>query len=438
MNRVVIVGASAGGLATAEALRRLGYAGVITLVGAESHLPYDRPPLSKQILSGQWTPDRLALRSQTEIDALNLDLRLGMAATGVDIAGRTVTLADGSHLPYDGLVVATGVRPRHLPGTDGLTGVHTLRTLEDAMALQARLRPGHRLVIVGAGFIGAEVAAVAQSLGVEVTILEAAPVPLGPVVGEEVGGFLARVHLDHGITLRTGVSVARVLGEAGAVSGVELADGTVIAADDVLVAIGSVPNTEWLAGSGLTVRDGLVGDRYCAAAPGVYGVGDVVRWDNPLFGTTMRIEHRTNAAEQGLAVAHNLLTPEQPRPFTPVPYVWSDQYDMKIQIYGYLRGHDEAAVIDGDLSDASDSRRFLVAYRRGNRLAGMIAAGVSPKVLRGWRALIAAGSTWDAAMTNAAARNLTSFAPTLDQGSDHDCCPRHPRHARTAGIPGFA
>lgn len=179
VNRVVIAGASAGGLATAEALRRLGYAGVITLVGAESRLPYDRPPLSKQILSGQWTPDRLALRSQAEIDALNLDLRLGVAATGVDVTGRTVALADGDHLPYEGLVVATGVRPRRMRGSDGIAGVHTLRTLEDAVALKARLRPGRRLVIVGAGFVGAEVAAVAQSLGVEVTMLEAAPVPLG-------------------------------------------------------------------------------------------------------------------------------------------------------------------------------------------------------------------------------------------------------------------
>ncbi|MET8764674.1 FAD-dependent oxidoreductase [Lentzea sp. NPDC004782] len=403
MNRVVIVGASAGGLATAEALRRLGYAGVITLVGEEVHPPYDRPPLSKQILAGQWTPDRLALRGQAEIDALNLDLRLGVAATGVDVAGRAVALADGDHLPYEALVVATGVRPRRLPGTDGLTGVHTLRTLEDAMALKARLRPGRRLVIVGAGFVGAEVAAVAQGLGVEVTMLEAAPVPLGPAVGDDVGRFLARVHLDHGITLRTGVSVARVLGEAGEVSGVELADGSVIAADDVLVAIGSVPNTEWLAGSGLTVHDGLIADRYCAAGPGVYGVGDVVRWHNPLFDTAMRIEHRTNAAEQGMAVARTLLDPGRPHPFAPVPYVWSDQYDMKIQIYGYLRDHEETAVIDGDLSGASDSRRFLVAYRRGDRLAGVIAAGVSPKLLRGWRALIAAGSTWDAAMTSAAA-----------------------------------
>jgi NADPH-dependent 2,4-dienoyl-CoA reductase/sulfur reductase-like enzyme len=403
VNRVVIVGASAGGLATAEALRRLGYAGAITLVGEETHLPYDRPPLSKQILTGEWSPDRLLLRPKADIDALALDLRLGMAATGLDPADRTVTLADGTFLPYAALVVATGVRPRCLPGTEGVAGVHTLRTIEDALALKARLLPGRRLVIVGAGFIGAEVAAIAQGLGVAVTMLEAASVPLGLAVGEEVGRFLAQVHLDHGIQLHTGAMVAGIHSTAGAVSGVELADGTVIEADDVLVAIGSAPNTEWLIGSDLIVHNGLVCDRYCAAAPGVYGVGDVARWYNPLFDTSMRIEHRTNAAEQGMAVARNLITPDQPRPFAPVPYVWSDQYDMKIQAYGSLRDHDEATVIEGNLDGEISQRRFLVAYRQDDRLVGVIAAGVSPKVLRAWRALIVAGSAWDAAMTSAAA-----------------------------------
>nr|AGS49528.1 ferredoxin reductase [uncultured bacterium esnapd7] len=400
MKRVVIVGASAGGLATAEALRRLGYRDAITLVGEETHLPYDRPPLSKQILTGEWSPDRLPLRPEADVDALDLDVRLGVRASGLDPVGRTVTLADGSSLPYEAVVVATGVRARRLPGTEGVAGVHTLRTLEDALALKERLVPGRRLVIVGAGFIGAEVAAVARKLGVDVTMLEAAEVPLEPAVGAAVGRYLAQVHRDHGVQLRTGVAVAGIQSTAGAVSGVQLADGTVIAADDVLVAIGSVPNTEWLTGSGLTVHNGLICDLHCSAAPGVYGVGDVARWHNPLFGADMRIEHRTNAAEQGMTVARNLLTPDQSRPFAPVPYVWSDQYDMKIQIYGHPRDHDEAAVIDGDLTGEG---RFLVAYRKEDRLVGVTAAGVSPKVLRAWRALIASRSTWDAAMIATAA-----------------------------------
>ncbi|MFI7133639.1 NAD(P)/FAD-dependent oxidoreductase [Nonomuraea sp. NPDC050153] len=392
MNRVVIVGASAGGLAAAESLRRAGFEGVITLVGDEPRPPYDRPPLSKQLLAGQWAPDELALRPAADLDALGLELRLGLPATELDTSRRQVTLADGTRLPYDALVVATGVRARRLPGADALAGVHTLRTLPDALALKERLRPGGHLVIVGAGFVGAEVAATARALGVRVTLLESGPAPLGQAVGEEAGQIMTRRHVEHGVTVRTQVSVTGVLGTGGGVTGVRLADGTVVPADDVLVAIGSAPNTEWLAGSGLTVHDGLVCDEFCAAAENVYGVGDVARWHNPLFGTAMRIEHRTNAAEQGMAVARNILG--RPRPFAPVPYFWSDQYDTRFQAYGDLRDHDEALVLDRD--------RLLVAYRKTDRLVGVLAAGRPPRTLRAWRALIAARTPWTTALTTAA------------------------------------
>ncbi|WP_433516862.1 NAD(P)/FAD-dependent oxidoreductase [Nonomuraea sp. CA-143628] len=392
-NRVVIVGAAAGGLAATEALRGAGFGGVITLVGDEPRPPYDRPPLSKQLLAGQWAPDRLALRAETDIDALGLELRLGVAATAVDTGRRVVTLADGARLSYDALIVATGVRARRLPGTDGLAGVHTLRTLPDALALKERLRPGRHLVIVGAGFVGAEVAATARGLGVRVTLLESGPVPLALAVGQEAGRLMTRLHVEHGVTVRTQVSVTGVIGTGGGPRvEVRLADGTVVAADDVLVAIGSVPNTEWLAGSGLSVHNGLVCDEYSSAADGVYGVGDVARWHNPLFGTHMRVEHRTNAAEQGMAVARNLLG--EPRPFAPVPYFWSDQYGTKFQAYGHLRDHDEALVLDSD--------HLLVAYRKADRLVGVLAASMSPKVLRAWRALIAARAPWTTALTTAA------------------------------------
>ncbi|RPK67255.1 Rhodocoxin reductase [Streptomyces sp. ADI96-02] len=405
MNRIVIVGASAGGLATAEALRGSGYEGGITLIGDEPHLPYDRPPLSKRILTGTERPSGLALRRKEHIGALGLDLRLGARATGLDMAARTVRLADGAVVPYEALVVATGVRARRLPGSGHLsgrmTGSHTLRTVEDALRLKARLLPGRRLVIVGAGFVGAEVAAVARGLGVEVTVLESAPVPMAQAIGGQAGQLLARAHLDHGVRLRTGAAVAEILSTDGHVTGVALADGSVIPADDVLVAVGSLPNTEWLHGSGLTLDDGLVCDEFSAAAPGVYGVGDAARWHNPLFGTTMRIEHRTNAAEQAIAVARNLLAPEPAlrRPYAPVPYFWSDQYDMKAQAYGFLRGHDEAAVVEQDAS----RKRFLIAYRREDRLVGVLAAGVPPKTLHAWRALIAAGSPWAQAVSGAIA-----------------------------------
>ncbi|MFC9503809.1 NAD(P)/FAD-dependent oxidoreductase [Streptomyces sp. NPDC057002] len=387
MRRVVVVGASAAGLAAVETLRRAGYDGTLTLVGDEPRAPYDRPPLSKQILSGEWDTERLPLRPQADLDALGLDLRLGAAATGLDMTDRTVCLADGERVPYDGLIVATGVRPRRLPG-DG--GAHVLRTLDDALALRERLRPGCRLVVVGAGFLGAEAAAVAWGLGARVTLLEPAPVPLAHAVGTEVGQLLSQAHLDHGVELRTGVTVTGVTDE-----GVRLADGELVEADEVLVAIGSLPNTEWLADSGLRVGDGVLCDEHCEAAPGVYAAGDVARWDNPLFGTSMRIEHRTNAAEQGMAAARNLLAaPDARRPFAPVPYFWSDQYDMKIQAYGYLRGHDEVAVVEGDLAE----RRFVAAYRTGERLTGALAVGMPPKAVRGWRQAIAGGTSWSDAV----------------------------------------
>ncbi|TDT98344.1 NAD/ferredoxin-dependent reductase-like protein [Streptomyces sp. 846.5] len=389
MSRILVVGASAAGLAAVETLRREGYDGTVTLVGDESHAFYDRPPLSKQILASQWEPGKLALRPPADLDALGLDLRLGTAATRLDLAGRTVHLADGTELPYDGLIVATGVRPRRLPGE----GAHVLRTLGDALVLRDRLRRGSRLAVVGAGFLGSEAAAVARGLGAEVVLVEPAPVPLAHAVGAEVGRVLTQAHLDHGVDLRTGVAVV----EAGA-GGVRLADGELIDADEVLVAVGSVPNTDWLQGSGLTVADGLVCDEFSAAAPGVYGAGDVARWHNPLFGVEMRIEHRTNAAEQGMAAARNLLRPEARKPFAPVPYFWSDQYDMKIQAYGYLRGHDEVTVVDGDLT----AGRFVAAYRTGDHLAGALAVGMPPKVLMSWRRMVAARAAWSDAVPSTA------------------------------------
>ncbi|MBA2810717.1 FAD-dependent oxidoreductase [Streptomyces sp. KM273126] len=394
MRRIVVVGASAAGLAAVETLRREGYDGTLTLVGDEPHAPYDRPPLSKQLLAGEWSPERLALRHSADLDALDLDLRLGVAATGLDVPGRRLRLADGSTVPYDGLVVATGVRPRRLPGE----GAHVLRTLDDAVALRDRLEPGARVVVVGAGFLGAEAAAVASRLGAEVTLLEPAPVPLAHAIGDEVGQVLSRAHLDHGVNLRTGVTVTAVTED-----GVRLADGELVDADEVLVAIGSLPNTEWLADSGLSIGDGLNCDEYCEAARNVYAAGDVARWYNPLFGVPMRIEHRTNAAEQGMAAARNLLRPEARKPFAPVPYFWSDQYDMKIQAYGYLRGHDEVAVVEGDLEE----RRFVAAYRTGDRLTGTLAVGMPPKAIRSWRQAIATGATWREAV------------PAGDTGDDH-------------------
>lgn len=387
MNRVVIVGASAGGLATAVALRIEGYDGTITLVGDEADAPYDRPPLSKEFLSEGWEPGRLTLLAATDLDTLDLELRLGTPATALSTIDREVTLADGSAVSYDALVVATGVRPRVLPAHRN--GVHVLRTLADALPLRERLAPGRRLVIVGAGFVGTEVAATARACGVEVTMLESATAPLAHEIGEAAGRFLAELHRQHGVEVRTDAVVTEVTAD-----GVRLEDGTAVEGDDVLLAVGSEPNTEWLTAEDLKVHNGLVCDEYCAAAPDVYGVGDVARWYNPLFGTEMRVEHRRHASEQAVAVARNLLEPDDRAPFAPVPYFWSDQCDVRVQAYGHLREHDDAVIVYGDVA----ARRLLVAYRSGDRLTGVLAVGQSPRALRSWRALIGARCTWRAAL----------------------------------------
>lgn len=389
--RVVVVGASAAGLTAAMTLRRSGHVGALTLIGEEPHAPYDRPPLSKQVLTGEWDADRVALlRPPGSLAELDLDLRLGTAAAGLDPAARTVVLENGESVPYDAVVIATGVRPRRLPGE----GAHVLRTIDDALRLRESIGPGRKLIVVGAGFLGAEAAAVARGLGAQVTVFEPCPVPLAAAVGESVGAAIARAHRERGVDLRTGVEVMSV-----AKDGVLLADGTIVEADEVLVAIGAVPNTEWLADSGLTLGDGVHCDSRGLAAPGVYAAGDVARWHNPRYGVEMRIEHRTNAAEMGMAVAQNILNPQAQQDFAPVPYFWSDQYDLRIQSVGYLRGHEEIDIVHGDV----DRLRFVAAYRTGDRLAGVLTVGLPPRVLRPWRKAATEGIGWDERAAVAAA-----------------------------------
>jgi NADPH-dependent 2,4-dienoyl-CoA reductase/sulfur reductase-like enzyme len=391
--QVVIVGASAAGLSTAEALRRGGYANDLTMIGAEVHRPYDRPPLSKQYLSGEWDAERVMLRPAAHLEDLDVESRLGVPAGGLDVGERKVVLTDGSEVHYDRLIVATGVTPKTLPGTQSLRGVHTLRTLDDADGLRGELHAVSRVVVVGAGFLGTEIAAVAASRGADVTLIGKAN-PLAGIIGAELGAELAALHTSHGVTLKTGQgnAFASILHKGGKATGVALTNGEVIMANLIVVAVGSVPAVGWLYNSGLRLADGIHCAPDSSAAPGVYAAGDVARWHNTLFNVSMRLEHRTNAVDQGIHVAEQILS-ETSRDYTPVPYFWSDQYDLKLQSYGWLRGHDEVLLTDGSLQEGS----FVALFRRGDRLTGVLAAR-SHKALRTWRQYLYDGASWGDAL----------------------------------------
>jgi NADPH-dependent 2,4-dienoyl-CoA reductase/sulfur reductase-like enzyme len=375
---VVVVGASLAGLRAAEALRSDGHAGTITIVGAEAHAPYDRPPLSKRVLTGRVKADDVALA----VDAgLDVAWRLGQPARSVDPARHVVVLADGEELAFDGLVLATGAHARALPHLGALAGIHLLRTLDDALALRAALELGPRLLVIGAGFIGLEVAASCRELGLDVTVIEAAPVPLIAAVGPSVGAVVAALHREHGVDLRLGAGVDRVVG-ADRVEGVRLRDGETIAADIIVVGVGAAPTTAWLEDSGIDLDGGirtddrlrvLIGGR---PRPDIVAAGDVARWDQP-DGTTARVEHWTNAVEQGAAAAVTLLRGDEAPPFAPVPYFWSDHYDRKIQMVGRAAPGDEMSIVDGSV----DERRFVAAYGRHGRLVAALGVNRPAKVM---------------------------------------------------------
>jgi NADPH-dependent 2,4-dienoyl-CoA reductase/sulfur reductase-like enzyme len=398
LDRVVVVGASLAGLSALEALRGAGYEGELVAVGAEATLPYDRPPLSKQVLQGAWEPEQANLRDADHYDPLEIDWRLGRQAAALDLERRAVELDDGEPLPFDGLVIATGASPRTLPDTPPLDGVFVLRTLEDCLALRKDLEGGPRVCVVGAGFIGAEVAASCRIRGLEVTVLEALPAPLARAFPAEMGAACAALHRDHGVDLRTSVGVEGLDG-SGRVERVRLAGGGSVPADVVVVGVGVAPATGWLESSGLELRNGVVCDQTCAtAAPGVVAAGDIARWPNPLFGEEMRIEHWSNAVEQGAAAAKRLLTSDEAaEPFAPVPYFWSDQYDTKIQFLGRSAPDDAVAVVDGSL----ESGRFVALFGRAGRLVGALAFN-RPRQLMAYRRLIAGATSWDDALAKAA------------------------------------
>jgi 3-phenylpropionate/trans-cinnamate dioxygenase ferredoxin reductase subunit len=403
MKSVVVVGASLAGLRAVETLRREGYDGRLTLVGAEPHLPYDRPPLSQEMLAGDWEHDQIVLR-KVPYEELELELRLGVAATAVDVGERKVTLATGAELPFDGLVIATGATPRRLPGQPDLDGVFTLRTIDDCHDVRDRLDRGAKVCVIGAGFIGAEVAATCRKRGLDVTVLEALPQPMVRGVGMELGAVLARLHRDHGVDLRCGVTLESIEG-TDRVEHVRLADGEKVDCDVLIVAVGVAPETSWLDGSGLVLDDGVLCDATLQAAPGVVAAGDVCRWPNPAFDDeVMRIEHWTNAAEQGVYVGNRLLHGdsdgggEPPAPFAPIPFVWSDQYDVKIQVAGRFGGQDRMEVVHGSL----DEYKFVAIFERRGRISGVLGFSTPRQVMQ-YRRMIGEGASFESALEFAAA-----------------------------------
>ncbi|MEU1194585.1 FAD-dependent oxidoreductase [Streptomyces sp. NPDC005859] len=379
MRTVAVVGASLAGLSAARSLRKRGYDGRLIVIGDELHRPYDRPPLSKEFLAGTLGEAELAL--EVDGEDLRAEWLIGVRATGLDHAARTLRLADGRKVQADGVVIATGAAARTLPGSEGLAGVHTLRTLDDARALRDELSRGGRLVVIGGGFIGAEVASTACALGLDVTVVEAAPTPLAGPLGETMGAIVSALHTDHGVRLECGVGVKGLSGETR-VDAVQLEDGRGIPADIVVVGVGARPNVEWLEGSGIALDNGVkCGADGRTSLAGVVAVGDCANWYDPRAGHHRRVEHWTGARERPDAAVATLLAggavePGVPRP----PYFWSDQYGVKIQFAGHAVGADTVTVEAG----TADDRDVLTVYRRAGNPVAVLGMN-QPRLFTRWR-----------------------------------------------------
>lgn len=388
IEQVAVVGASLAGLRTVEALRREGFAGKITVVGAEPDAPYDRPPLSKNFLTDDWEDDRLSLR-RDPIEELDADWRLGVRATGLATDALRLSLSEGADLTADAIVLATGAQARRLPFGRDLEGVLALRTLDDAKALREGLSTASRVVIVGAGFIGMEVAASCRKKGLEVAVVEPLPSPLirglGPVLGERV----ARAHREEGVVFHLGVGVEGFGGE-GRVETVRLSNGESLPAEIVVVGVGAAPSTDWLEGAGLEIDNGVLCDAKGAASrEGVFAVGDCARWENALYPDRPRFEHWTSAVEQSGVVAKQIVNGSADA-HSPVPYVWTDQFDLRIAIAGEIREGDAMEVCLGSVEED----RFLALFGRGEKLAAAVAFK-RPRQLNACRRMIAEGASME-------------------------------------------
>jgi NADPH-dependent 2,4-dienoyl-CoA reductase/sulfur reductase-like enzyme len=387
--RIVVVGAGLAGVRAAESLREQGFSGDVVVLGDEDHLPYNRPPLSKQLLAGTWETDKVALRSQDEWAALDVDLRLGVGATGLDLEQRSLRLSDGSTVDFDGLIIATGAHARMLPNLDGRPGVHTLRSLSDALDLRDALTAAESVVVIGGGFIGAEVASTARGLDKSVTLVEPQETLVVRGLGPELGATIEYLHRDNGVDVRVGTSIESITDD-GMRTALSLSDGTTVVADVVVVGVGAAPSTEWLADSGLDVSNGVACDEFCrvltqdgSPVSAITASGDVARWRSNSEGSDIRMEHWTHAQEQARAAAATVLadlgeSSDVPQAFDPVPYVWSDQFGKKIQVVGYVRSSDVAHVAIGSM----DSGSYLALMERDGHYVGAVAMAKVPALVQ--------------------------------------------------------
>ncbi|NEC26379.1 oxidoreductase [Streptomyces sp. SID8111] len=404
--RIVVVGASLAGLRAVETARRSGFTGEVVLVGAEEHLPYDRPPLSKAFLTGGGNGRRSPepFRTREQLAELGVELRLGRRALGLDAANRTVVLDDGG-LPFDRAVIATGAYARPLPGAPDDDRIHLLRTWDDAVRLSSRLRPGARVLVVGAGFIGSEIASSALSLGCEVTVVEAGQWPLERALGAEMGLACVELHRRAGVTVHLGTGVQGIEPHDDGLTA-RLSTGVRLTVDLVVVGIGAAPATDWLDGSGVVVEDGAVCDATLeTAVPGVFAAGDVARRHDPVSGRSVRLENWTNAAEQGVLAGRRAagLTGS---PYAPVSYFWSDWHGTRIQMLG-TSDADEAVVLDGDPADGA----WVAGYRRGDQVVGVLAVARPAEIMK-YRRLVAGRARW--ADLLAFAKERAARRPALD------------------------
>ncbi|MHA7263508.1 NAD(P)/FAD-dependent oxidoreductase [Arthrobacter sp. TMN-37] len=379
MQTLAIVGASLAGLSAARAARDQGFTGRLVLVGDEPHRPYDRPPLSKDFLLGNISAEDLGL--EADLDELEAEWILGTSAVALDSSTRTVRLRGGRAVTADAVVLATGARARTLPSLAGLSNVFTLRTLADAQGLAPELVAGSRLTIIGCGFVGAEVASAAASRGMDVTVIDNRPVPFTAQLGEEMGAHVAALHRAHGVRLLSGATVEDFYSSEGNVTGMRLADGRYVPADVVVVGIGAQPNTEWLNGSGIAVRDGVVCDGMGRTnVPGIAAVGDCAAWFDRSRDLHRRLEHWTGALERPALAVAALLDPGAAQLPTRPAYFWSDQHGVKLQFAGDITGHDRLVLEAGDPSAHS----FLAVYYSGERPVAVLGMN-QPRLFTKWR-----------------------------------------------------